>query len=110
MLGDFKSWVGHSPEQSSKSLKLFSRVEGWTGDLKGKAGGCKGIVWPFGTDLHGGQPCYMRYMRLENGPWLGEDFPDGLSPGLGSQAHSSQSAELGKSGADILRLSSGCLN
>lgn len=56
MLGDFKSWAGHSPEQPGKSLKLFCRVKGQTGALKSKAGGCKGIVWPFGNDLHGGEP------------------------------------------------------
>lgn len=56
MLGDFKGWAGHSPEQPGKSLKLCCRVEGWTGDLKGKAGGCKGTEWPFETDLHGGSP------------------------------------------------------
>lgn len=53
MLGDFKSWVGHSPEQLGKSLKLFCRAEGWTGDLKGKAGGCKGLL---GLTVMGGSP------------------------------------------------------
>lgn len=53
MLGDFKRWVGHSPEQFSKSWKLFCRVEGWTGDLRGKAGGCKGLL---GLTLTEGSP------------------------------------------------------